>query len=128
MTDFETHAIGTSNHIKELENKLEQYERHDGMEGAIVHAIRELLYSQNVPKASYIDDHVANAIIQRNIAIDALKKQKELWDELAHNVSDPKEPLSGTNKTVWDTIISNASVYSDMISKTLLLVDRENTK
>lgn len=74
MHDFETHPIGTSDRLTQLEAKLEKYEEHDGMDGAIVHAIREMLYSQNVPRAAYIDDHVANAIVQRNIAEDKLKK------------------------------------------------------
>ena len=126
--DFETHPIGTFEYIKSLEAKIQKYEENDGMDGAIVHAIRNLLTSQNVPIASYIDNHVANAIIQRNIAIDALKFQKNMWDELSNNKSDPNEPISGSGKTVWDEVINSASTYSDMIAKILLSVDRKYTK
>ena len=50
------------------EAKVAKYEQRDGMDGAVVYAIRELLNAQNVPHASFIDDHVANAIRQRNAA------------------------------------------------------------
>lgn len=50
------------------------YEQKDGMDGAVVDAIREILNSQNVPKAAFIDDHVANAIVQRNVAEARLAK------------------------------------------------------
>lgn len=60
--------------LEELKSKLDKYEECDGMDGAIVHTIREMLNSQNVPRAAYIDDHVANAIVQRNIASDKLDK------------------------------------------------------
>ncbi|MCO5144601.1 MAG: hypothetical protein M9895_00330 [Aquamicrobium sp.] len=36
------------------------------MAGAALHAIRETLYAGEVPLAAFIDDHVANAIVQRN--------------------------------------------------------------
>lgn len=75
--DFETHPVGTSDYIKELEAKIEHYETYDGMEGAVVQAIRELLYENDVPTAAFIDDHVANAIIQRNIAEAKLKRFTE---------------------------------------------------
>lgn len=50
------------------EAKIAQYETEDGMKGAIVHAIRLLLNSCNVPSATFIDDHVGNAIAQRDAA------------------------------------------------------------
>jgi hypothetical protein len=49
-----------------LKAKIAEYEAHDGMHGAIVHAIRSLLNEGNVPGAAFIDDHVANAIVQRD--------------------------------------------------------------
>ena len=36
------------------------------MRGAALHAVRETLYAGEVPLAAFIDDHVANAIVQRN--------------------------------------------------------------
>lgn len=63
--------------LEELKSKLDKYEERDGMDGAIVHTIREMLNSQNVPRAAYIDDHVANAIVQRNIAVRKLNKAIE---------------------------------------------------
>jgi hypothetical protein len=49
-----------------LAAKIAEYEAHDGMHGAVVHAIRSLLNENNVPGAAFIDDHVANAIVQRD--------------------------------------------------------------
>ena len=63
--------------VEALKAKLEKYEERDGMDGAIVHTIREMLYAQNVPRAAYIDDHVANAIVQRNVAVNKLNKALE---------------------------------------------------
>lgn len=47
-------------------SKVDFYEQKDGMGGAVVHAIREILNAHNVPKAAFIDDHVANALVQRD--------------------------------------------------------------
>ncbi len=40
--------------------------------GAAVQEIRKLLYAHDVPTAAFIDDHVANAIVQRNRLLKAL--------------------------------------------------------
>ena len=60
--------------IEELEAKIRTYEQRDGMDGAVVSAIRDLLNHHNVPKAAFIDDHVGNAIWQRNVAKAKLAK------------------------------------------------------
>jgi hypothetical protein len=52
----------------ELDRARDKYEAKDGMDGAVVYAIRRLLNEANVPLAAFIDDHVLNAIIQRNVA------------------------------------------------------------
>jgi hypothetical protein len=52
----------------ELDRVRDKYEAKDGMDGAVVYAIRRLLNEANVPLAAFIDDHVLNAIIQRNVA------------------------------------------------------------
>ena len=52
----------------ELDRVRDKYEAKDGMDGAVVYAIRRLLNEANVPLAAFIDDHVVNAIIQRNMA------------------------------------------------------------
>jgi hypothetical protein len=52
----------------ELDRVRDKYEGKDGMDGAVVYAIRRLLNEANVPLAAFIDDHVLNAIIQRNVA------------------------------------------------------------
>ena len=52
----------------ELDRARDKYEANDSMDGAVVHAIRRLLNEANVPLAAFIDDHVVNAIIQRNMA------------------------------------------------------------
>ena len=61
----------------ERDSAIEKYHENDGMEGAVSASIRDLLNSQDVPLASFIDDHVANAIVQRNILkqkLDAIEK------------------------------------------------------
>lgn len=52
----------------ERDEALAKWEKADGMDGAVVDAIRQLLHAQNVPLSAFIDDHVANAIRQRNDA------------------------------------------------------------
>lgn len=61
---------------------------HSDLSAAAIHAIRELLYAQGVPVAAFIDDHVGNAIAQRNMArmeidnlIQALEIARKLLDE-----------------------------------------------
>lgn len=39
-----------------------------GMDAAAISSIRELLQFHDVPAAAFVDDHVANAIIQRDQA------------------------------------------------------------
>jgi hypothetical protein len=63
--------------VFERDEALDAYHSNDGMEGAVCSNIRDMLNSQNVPLAAFIDDHVANAIIQRNISehkVDTLTK------------------------------------------------------
>jgi hypothetical protein len=63
--------------------KIAEYEAHDGMHGAIVHAIRLLLNEGNVPGAAFIDDHVANAIVQRDALtaqVAELTRDKAFWE------------------------------------------------
>lgn len=98
---------------KVLEAKLDQYELNDGMQGAVVSAIRDILNEQDVPKAAYIDDHVANAIVQRNISIDALKQQKKLWEELAEIKPDSQQ-------TAWNELIRSAKHNANEIENTLV--------
>ena len=50
---------------EELDIARLKYEQNDGMDGAVVHAIRQMLYDQGIPKASFIDDHVGNALMDR---------------------------------------------------------------
>lgn len=57
------------------EAKVRMYEDRDGLDGAVVDAIRTLLKEQNVPFATFIDDHVANAICQRNEAIKVIRNE-----------------------------------------------------
>lgn len=63
--------------LKEVKDKLAEYETKDGMGGAVVDMIRKILNTHNVPKAAFIDDHVMNAIIERNQARDDLAKMVE---------------------------------------------------
>ena len=44
------------------------------MSAAAISAIRELLVAQDVPLAAFIDDHVRNAIVERNLARDEVEK------------------------------------------------------
>lgn len=45
-----------------------------------IHAIRELLNAHNVPLSAFIDDHVGNAIVQRNAADARLEEAKAALD------------------------------------------------
>lgn len=74
--------------LNELEAKVAAYEQRDGMDGAVVSAVRDLLNHHNVPKAAFIDDHVGNAIMQRNIAEANLAKAMEKFAALEKAASD----------------------------------------
>jgi hypothetical protein len=39
-----------------------------GMDSEAIHNIRQLLKANNVPAAAFVDDHVANAVVQRDQA------------------------------------------------------------
>lgn len=65
--------VVTDNHValqraEAAEAKVNLYGLKDGMDGAVVDVIRNILHFQGVPHAAFIDDHVANAIVQRNKA------------------------------------------------------------
>lgn len=44
----------------------------DALDQAACYEIRKLLKAQGVPSAAFIDDHVANAIAQRNILTECI--------------------------------------------------------
>ncbi len=70
-------AMAITSLVFQREEAIAKYHENDGMEGAVCSNIREMLNSQGVPLAAFIDDHVANAIVQRNILqrkVDALVK------------------------------------------------------
>jgi hypothetical protein len=68
----------------ELDRARDKYEAKDGMDGAVVYAIRRLLNEANVPLAAFIDDHVRNAIIQRNVAEADSARLREAIKEQIH--------------------------------------------
>jgi len=45
-----------------------------------IYEVRRLLNAQNVPAAAFIEDHVGNAIAQRNILAGCLSRMRELID------------------------------------------------
>lgn len=61
----------------ERDAAVAKFEANDGIHGAACAMIRDLLNMSDVPKAAFIDDHVANAIVERNIARDELAAAKE---------------------------------------------------
>lgn len=65
---------------RERDEALEQVEAHKLMQSLdkdSAYVIRKLLNERNVPSAAFIDDHVANAIAQRDAAEAALAKRDE---------------------------------------------------
>jgi len=70
------------------EAKIAAWEDNDGMDGAVVCLIRKLLDDCEVPKAAFIDDHVINAIVQRNDAIAAKEAAEKERDVLRAALSE----------------------------------------
>jgi hypothetical protein len=71
--------------LDRAEKAEEKYHLCDGMGGAVTHSIRELLNHFDVPKSAYIDDHVGNAIYQRDAAnarVKTLEKALKAIDDL----------------------------------------------
>jgi hypothetical protein len=52
----------------------------DGLSSAAIAVIRELLTINNVPVAAFIDDHVGNAIVQRNQALERAERAERERD------------------------------------------------
>jgi hypothetical protein len=86
-----------------LKAKIAEYEAHDGMHGAIVHAIRSLLNESNVPGAAFIDDHVANAIVQRDALaaqVAELTRERDEALSAARQQDKLREATLGTLRSV----------------------------
>jgi hypothetical protein len=49
--------------VERLTAKAAEWDQRDGIDGAACSAIREMLDSLGVPRAAFIDDHVANAYL-----------------------------------------------------------------
>ncbi len=84
-------AIAITVLVYERDSAIEKYHENDGLEGAVSAAIRDLLNSQNVPVAAFIDDHVANAIVQRNI----LQRHLNELIDMIHNAPEFKNAPDG---------------------------------
>lgn len=82
------------------EAKIADYEREDVMKGAIVRAIRLLLNSNDVPGAAFIDDHVANAIAQRDESRAKLAEVEKERDEWRHAAKAHAECQKAAEATV----------------------------
>lgn len=81
MSDLEIRTKNQSRTIGE-------YEKFDGMDGAVVHAIREVLNAHNVPVSAFVDDHVMNAIYQRDaFEAEAMRYKKVLETVLEYTGS-----------------------------------------
>lgn len=80
--------------VSQRDDAIDRYHQNDGLEGAVSANIRDLLNSQNVPLAAFIDDHVANAIVQRNVLHDVVRSVEDLVRNAP--VYDGKSPESLT--------------------------------
>lgn len=96
--------IAQKDRIAELEARLQKAEAEkDAAEFAArngrslsedsIHAIRELLNEAGVPRAAFIDDHVGNAVAQRN-------QEKDRADALAKQVEAYREALAKIGRSL----------------------------
>lgn len=75
----------------ERDEAMQRYEANDGMDGAVCDAIRRMLNDQTVTKAAFIDDHVCNAIAERNQAREEVASLRAERDALAARLAVPGE-------------------------------------
>ncbi len=80
--DANMRAQAAEAQVAELEDRRTKWENNDGMGGAVVVAIRNLLYEHKVPVSAYIDDHVRNALFALT---KAEARVAELEEALAEN-------------------------------------------
>ena len=74
--------------LEAAESKAQRFENADGMDGAVVHQIRELLKFHNVPAATWIDDHVGNAIAERDAAQARIRALEEALTDLCTEIEN----------------------------------------
>ncbi len=106
--------------MAQLEAKATEWENNDDMQGGVVDAIRRVLNESGVPEAAFIDDHVMNAIAQRDRAIAdkeaAEKRVAELGAEIAVYQS-ASEIMIGTLVAIsqCDHVVGAAEYASDAL-------------
>jgi hypothetical protein len=86
----------------------------DLMSGAAIACIRELLQKNHVPEAAFIDDHVGNAIEQRNKLIECVRGIIGQIDAGTISQIDIKQLIANglTNAMVDPRVLSNVSEES----------------
>lgn len=80
--------------IRELEAGRAKWESGDGLDGSVVHAVREVLNRANVPTMAFIDDHVALLVQQRDAAETKLKIATEALESAKETLLIEIEALS----------------------------------
>lgn len=98
--------------VAERDHALDAYHTNDGMDGAVSQAIRDLLNINKVPLAAFIDDHVANAIVQRNIL------QRKL-DKVIKLVEDAPTYIGGNGSELGEFIEKYHSEWLPEMKKVL---------
>lgn len=85
--------------IRELEAGRIKWEAGDGLDGSVIHAVREVLNRANVPTMAFIDDHVTLLVHQRDKAIEALKITTEALERFdSAYVIEPNGAIIGLER------------------------------
>ena len=69
--------------IQRLAGQLAEARGEADMANGAIHAVRETLAAGNVPTAAFVDDHVRNAIVQREAAEARLREAVEVIEPFA---------------------------------------------
>lgn len=103
--------------IARLKHKIDKWELSDGMDGAVVDAIRQVLNVNKVPGAAFIDDHVGNAIVQRNQCEARAETAEQARDEALKALKVAQEHVcSNLCPSAWTTANGRPSHHPQCVS------------
>lgn len=81
--------------IERLETEVTclKLDKDENLPAAAIAAVRDMLIEQNVPGAAFIDDHVANVIVQRNHAHKAFEEARTMLRDkwVTHSAAEDLE-------------------------------------
>ena len=109
------------NEVKELKERY----RYSDLSDSAVSIIRQMLRVSGVPMAAFVDDHVHNAIIQRNISLKDTKELKSIVSALADRIDRIWIPISPQEELEKAAVLAYISCELSVYPDTMALPDNK---